>query len=174
MQNVWSFTISQPIYLAKVVGWVWHQHPQPDATGYWLKLLREARSLRLDLVLGGDGGGAAGGHLVTMRRGTAPIWSQHCRGGPEKYTEGAKHLWYNLRPWTSNTWSQLSWTFDIQASKLSNYLSHLKLHFSAHCNWKRPSWSLFLWGLDNTNDFHRKTKIKRCLQIPLHSLQEIS
>lgn len=46
--------------------------------------------MRLDLVLGGDGGGAAGGHLVTMLRGTAPIWSQHCRGGPEKYAEAGQ------------------------------------------------------------------------------------
>lgn len=98
-----------PSYLAKVIGWAWHQHSQPDVIRRWLELLREARSLNLDLLLGGD----EGGHLVTMRRDTAPGWSHRCRGGPEKYTEGTKRLWYNWRPSTSNTWSQLFWPFDL-------------------------------------------------------------
>ena len=44
--------------------------------------------LEARLTPGASEGGAAGGHPVTMRRGTAPTRSQHCRGGPEKYPEG--------------------------------------------------------------------------------------
>lgn len=61
------------------------------------KLLRGSRSLRLDLVLGAMEVELLGATWSPCEEGP-PQYAANAAGETEKYAEGAKHLWYNLRP----------------------------------------------------------------------------
>ena len=112
-------------------GWLGLTPAPPIWCHGMLKLLREARSLKLDLLQGPMKVGLLGATWSPWGEGPPQHGANTAEADQRNIQREPLHLWYNVRPWTSNTWSQLSWTFDIQASKLSSDLSHLELHFSA-------------------------------------------